>query len=358
MHSTKFTGIGKYVEQLIKNLALIDQENQYILYFNSPEFENFTPPGPNFKKYLVNAPHYSLKEQTKFPLAIHQTNPDVVHFPHFNSPIGTFRKQVTTIHDLTLHFFPGRKYTKPHQRIAYKAALYSALRKSNKIITVSNNTEKDLHKLYPFTKKKTQTIYEGVDSLFVHTPDIPKLTFDLPKKYLLYTGNWRSHKNLTNLIIAFQILKDDYNYAGKLILTGTEDPIYPETRNKIREYDLENQIITPGLIPEDHLPYIYSKADCYVFPSLYEGFGLPVLEAFGSRTPVACSNTSCLPEIGGDAILTFNPLDPQEIALKVNEVLTKKGLRDDLIEKGLQRLNDFSFEKMARKTLTLYNSVV
>lgn len=358
MHSTKFTGIGKYVDQLITNLAKIDTQNEYILYFNDPEFTEFKPPAPNFRKYLVNAPHYSLKEQTKFALAIKQTKPDLVHFTHFNSPIPTIRKQVTTIHDLTLHFYPGRKYVSKLKRFAYKSVLLASLLKSKKIITVSKNTEKDLHKLYPFTKKKTRTIYEGVDENFINPTIKTKLSFDLPKNYILYTGNWRDHKNLVNLIIAFHILKKDYDYKGKLVLTGNENELYPETREKIQEYKLENDVITPGLIPEDELPTLYTKADCYVFPSLYEGFGLPILESFATETPVACSNKSCLPEIGSDGVLTFNPLDTQEMALQINKILTDKQTRDRLIKNGTKRLKDFSFEKMARETLKLYNELL
>jgi glycosyltransferase involved in cell wall biosynthesis len=352
LYSTEF-GIGRYVDELIKNLAKIDTKNEYILYFKNPEFENFKCPTPNFKKYLVNAPIYSLKEQTIFPLAIKQTKPDLIHFTHFNTPLLTLRKQIVTIHDLTLHYYPGKKYTSLIKRLAYKIIFKASILKAKKIITVSKNTENDLHELYRFTKKKTQNIYLGLAESFKtnHSSSIK-----LPEKYLLYTGNWRSHKNLINLVRAFNILKSDYSYQGKLVITGKEDPHYPETRNKIQELGLENEVITTGLVSESDLAKIYENADCYIYPSLYEGFGLPILEAFSTKTPVACSNKACLPEIGSNGVTTFSPIDPQDIALKVNKILTDEEYRSQLIENGQQRLKDFSFEKMAKETLELYNN--
>jgi glycosyltransferase involved in cell wall biosynthesis len=356
MYSTKFTGIGKYTKQLVENLSQIDSENQYYLYFNQEEFNNFKPPAPNFKKFEINAPHYSLKEQTTFALALYQTRPDVMHFTHFNSPACYIRKQVTTIHDLTLHFYPGQKYTKPLQRLAYKTVFQASLLKSNTIITPTKHTQKDLLKLYPSTKNKTTTIYEGTDSLFnnFNPSSDSKPEFELPENYILYTGNWREHKNLNNLISAFEILKNQYNYPGKLIITGNSSSGEQSLQGRIQKLVDQDLIITPGLIPENQLPYLYYKADCYVFPSFYEGFGLPVLEAFATKTPTVVSNSSCLEEVGQKGVLTFNPLDPQEMAIKINQAITSPETRSQLIQNGSERLKDFSFKTMAQETLKVY----
>ena len=359
MYSTKFTGIGKYTKQLVENLAKIDKNNQYFLYFNQEEFKDFKVPGPNFTKFEVNSPHYSIQEQTKFALALYQTSPDVMHFTHFNSPLLYLKKQITTIHDLTLHFHPGKKYTHPLQRLAYKTVFRAAVAKSNHIITPTNHTANDLIRLYPSAKKKTSTIYEGIDDNFANFDPMmsPKPDFELPENYILYTGNWRSHKNLPNLLSAYQILKTDYNYSGKLVITGNPNSMYPETKIKIDEFKLHNEIITPGMIPEEHLPYLYYKADCYVFPSLYEGFGLPVLEAFSTKTPTVVSNSSCLQEVGGKGVLSFNPIDPQDIAHKIHQAISNPETKSKLIQAGTERLKDFSFKKMAKETLNIYESV-
>jgi glycosyltransferase involved in cell wall biosynthesis len=359
MYSTKFTGIGKYTKQLVENLAKIDQENEYFLYFNKEEFENFRPLAPNFHKIEVNAPHYSLREQTKFALALYQTKPDIVHFTHFNSPLLYFGKQITTIHDLTLHFYPGLKNNGLLHKLAYKLIFRSSITKASKIITPSKHTAKDLNELYPRTSQKTATIYEATDELFTKFDPTkkPNLTFELPENYILYTGNWRSHKNLNNLILAFEILRTHYNYTGKLVITGNPSSAEPDLFSKIEKLKQQNLIVTPGMIPEDHLPYLYYKASCYVFPSLYEGFGLPVLEALATNTPTVVSNTSCLPEIGDKAVLTFNPRDPQDIAHKINQAINDPEIRSNLIQEGQKRLQNFSFKKMAEETLELYKSL-
>lgn len=359
MYSSKFTGIGKYTKELIENLARLDQNNQYYLYFNTEEFNQFKPIGPNFKKFEVNAPHYSIQEQTKFALALYQTNPDLVHFTHFNSPIAYLKKQITTIHDLTLHFHPGKKYTNPLARLAYKTVFRAAITKSKHIIVPTQHTAEDLHRLYPGTKNKTTTIYEGVSNNFLEfsPTQTPNLDFELPENYILYTGNWRSHKNLNNLLLAFEILKSHYNYTGKIVITGNPNSAYPETTEKVEQLKQAGLLIAPGLIPEEHLPYLYYKADCYVFPSLYEGFGLPVLEAFATKTPTVVSNSSCLTEIGQNGVLSFNPLDSQEMAFKINQAITDNQIRSNLIENGSNRLKDFSFSKMAQETLNLYQSI-
>jgi glycosyltransferase involved in cell wall biosynthesis len=231
--------------------------------------------------------------------------------------------------------------------------------KSKKIITPTEHTANDLKKLYPFTKNKIKTIYEGSDSLFTNfNPNqTQKLSFELPPNYILYTGNWREHKNLNNLISAFEILKNQYNYQGKLIITGNPNSGSLELQARIKKLQLAQQIITPGLVPDATLPYLYYKADCYIFPSFYEGFGLPVLEAFATNTPTVVSNSSCLSEVGQNGVLTFNPLDPQEIAHKTNSILTDPSLRSQLITAGHSRLQEFSFEKMAQQTLAIYQSI-
>jgi glycosyltransferase involved in cell wall biosynthesis len=359
MYSTKFTGIGKYTKQLVENLAKIDQINQYLLYFNKDEFHDFKPPAPNFKKYEIDAPHYSLKEQTLFALALYQTNPDIMHFTHFNSPLLYIKKQITTIHDLTLHFYPGKKYTHPLQRLAYKTIFQAAITKSKAIITPTNHTANDLIRLYPSAKNKTKTIYEGADENFLNfNPQTsPKPQITLPENYILYTGNWRSHKNLNTLLTAFEILKSQYNYTGKIVITGNPNTAYPDTMQKVEELKQKGDLIATGLLPDEQLPYLYYKADCYVFPSLYEGFGLPVLEAFATKTPCVVSNSSCLEEVGQKGVLSFNPLDSQDMAHKINQAITNPQTRSQLIEAGSARLSDFSFAKMAKETLDLYQSI-
>ena len=364
MYSKNFTGIGRYIDQLLTNLSKIDQQNTYLLYLNKPDFESYNPPSDNFIKILVNAPQYSLKEQTIFLYSILKTKPDLIHFTNFNQPILSPFQEITTIHDLTLHFYPGRKFKTPLFRYLYKLIVKIAIKKSKHIISISEHTTKDLHKYYPESKSKTQTIHNGFDPIFLtNTPTTHTTTnkqkqnsieTNLPKKYILYTGNWREHKNVTNLIKAFKILKEKHKYSGKLVLTGNPNPLYPEPLQAIHELKLQDEIIQLGLIEETDLPKLYQQAEVYVFPSLYEGFGLPILESFATQTPVAASNRASIPEVGGKGCLYFDPLSPEDIAEKTNQIISNPELKKQLIKKGQKQLLNFDFYKMAKETHSLY----
>jgi glycosyltransferase involved in cell wall biosynthesis len=365
MYSSAFTGIGRYVFELTKNLLKLDKDNRYVLFFNDPEFQKFTPPDKNVKKVLVNAPHYSFREQTKFLRALNREHLDLMHFTHFNAPVFYRRPSVVTIHDLTLHFYPGKKKASFLHRMAYSLTLKTAVKKAKKVITISENTKKDLHKLLKIASEKVAVIYEGVDEKFKILAD-PQLTKDIKKKYkldkqyLLYTGVWRCHKNLPNLIEAFHILKTEYDFDGYLVITGRHDPLYaPEIMEKAVSLNLDDDVIFTGLVEEDELVPLYNGALAYVFPSLYEGFGLPPLEAMQCGIPVAASRASCLPEICGENnAVFFDPNDPNDMAEKIFRVVSEKSLREQLIKNGLEHAKKFSWEKMAGQTMLIYRQIL
>lgn len=368
MYSSRFTGIGRYVYELTENLFHLDHHNDYVLFFNEPEFSKFTPPNPRVKKVLANAPHYSLAEQTKFLSLLNREKLDIMHFTHFNAPIFYNRPSVVTIHDLTLSFYPGKKMSTPIYRFAYHQTIQSAVKKSKKIIAVSKNTKKDLQHLFRVNDKKISVIYEGVREKFhefITENDQKKIQavkqkFKLDKPYLLYTGVWRSHKNLPNLLKAFHILKNEYDFDGYLVITGRKDPFYaPELEEKTQTLQLENDVIFTGLVEENDLVPLYAGALTYVFPSLYEGFGLPPLEAMQCGVPVVASNTSSIPEICGEGnAVFFDPQSPQDMAEKIFQVTSQKSLREKLIISGLQRVKHFSWKKMAEQTLKVYNDAL
>lgn len=363
MFSSAFTGIGRYTYELTRQLFEIDQTNEYILFFNPPEFEKFTPPNPRIKKVLVNARHYSFAEQTIFLQKLLRENLDLMHFTHFNAPILYFKPCVVTIHDLTLSFFPGRKMTSTLHRAAYHITLRAAVTKAKHIIAVSNYTKKDLQKLFKISDEKITVTYEGVNQKFCPLPqeEIQKITqkyIPTVTSYILYTGVWRSHKNVTALIKAFYLLKEKENLDIKLLITGREDPCYPEIRELAKQLNLENDIIFTGIVDDTELPALYSGARAYIFPSLYEGFGLPPLEAMQCGTPVATSRASSIPEICGEEnALYFDPYDINDIARKIHQICTDETLRQKLIENGLNHVKKFSWKQMAAETLEIYNHV-
>lgn len=356
MYSTRFTGIGRYVFELTRNLFEIDKKNEYYLFFNKPEYSSFTPPNNRVHKILVDAPHYSFKEQTKFLRILNSNKLDLMHFTHFNAPLLYNRPSIVTIHDLTLSFFPGKKMTSFLHRLGYHLTIKNAVKKAAKVIAVSKNTKKDLSKLLGTPEQKIEVIYEGVDQNFKKS----KSASPYNSPYLLYTGVWRSHKNLTNLIKAFHILKTEYDYPGYLVITGRHDPVYAkDILGETISLKLDNDVIFTGMVSEEKLINLYCNAQAYVFPSLYEGFGLSPLEAMQCGTPVAASNSSCIPEVcGKDNALFFDPKDPRDIAEKVYRITSEKTLREKLIANGLKHVKTFSWGKMAQHTHKLYNQIL
>lgn len=365
MYSTEFTGIGRYVYELIKRLSEIDTKNEYVLFMNNPEYEKFEVPNKRFKKVLVNAHHYSIKEQTSYLFAIYMAKLDLMHFTHFNAPIFYKKKSVVTIHDLTLSFFPGKKMNSWFYRTAYNLVLKSAVNHAKKIIAVSENTKSDLIDVAHTNPGKIDVIYEGVGEKFTPRTNKEDLLevlkkYGINKDFLLYTGVWRGHKNLVNLIKAFALLREGPEGLDlSLVITGEEDPYYPEVKRTVNELGLEHNVIYTGMVPEDELVALYQGATIYVFPSLYEGFGLPPLEAMRCGTPVVASKTSCIPEVCGENnAVYFDPYDPEDIANSLRRVLLDPLLQEELRGFGLKHSLSFSWEKMAEKTLEVYNEAV
>lgn len=353
-------GIGRYIAELLVELAKQDQDNQYILFFNEDglkEYQKYQKTTANQEAVLTNAAYYSLSEQTKFLKELNKAKLDLVHFTNFNAPLLYRGKSIVTIHDLTLHFYPGNKLNKPWHRLGYHLIFRRSINRAEKIITVSDYTASDLHKVYPKTASKTQTIHLGVNN------DFQKQNYPTPagvqnQNYLLYAGNWREHKNIANLIRAFSILKEQYNYSGNLVLTGKPRQDHSDIPGLVKELSLTDQIIFLGYIDHAELPNLFHHASAYILPSFYEGFGLPALEAMQTETPVICSETTCLPEVCGNAAIYFDPHSPENMAAQINKALTKPELRQQLIEAGKEQLQKFSYQITATRTLKLYNQIL
>jgi len=364
MYSSAFTGIGRYVYELTQRLFEMDHENEYVLFMNDPHFDEFQPPNDRVKKVRVNAHHYSWAEQTSYCRTLNREKLDLMHFTHFNAPILYRRPSVVTIHDLTLSYFPGKKMTSPIHRMAYHWVLGSIVRRSKQIIAVSENTKVDLMKLLKVSTEKVSVIYEGVAKEFTVTDDLDFMKevsgkYGIINEFLLYTGVWRSHKNIVGLIQAFARLREDPKFDGQLVITGREDPFYPEVKEAIKGLGLEDHVILTGLVDEKELIALYNGATVYVLPSFYEGFGLSPLESMSCGTPVAASNTSCIPEVCGDEnALFFDPENIEDMTKVIGELWFDEDLQEKLRRQGLRRVNDFSWEKMTKRTFALYTKAL
>lgn len=361
LYSSSFTGIGRYVYELIDHLLKIDHQNHYVLFFNEPEFEKFHLPRSGVEKILAGAHHYSFAEQWNFWHTLQRAKLDLMHFTHFNAPVLYRRPSIVTIHDLTLSLYPGEKMKRWWQRFGYHFTIRSIVHRSKRVIAVSEHTKRDVVKMLHADSEKIQVIHEGVNPHFHqiserHMVDEFLKNTGLTKPYLLYTGVWRSHKNLVNLIKAFAVLKHTHHFEGRLVITGKEDPWYPEVKQTVKNEHLEGEVRFTGLIPDEDLVLLYNGALIYVLPSFYEGFGLPALEAFACGVPVCAARSSSLPEVCGEGnAVFFDPHDPADIASKIASVYSDPAKMEELRWRGFARLKDFSWEKMARETLKVYN---
>jgi len=356
-------GLGRYTQKLIENLEKLDNQNQYFIFLKKENFADYQPKNPNFQKVLADYRWYTLKEQLRMPQLLNKYKLDLVHFPHFNVPLFYRKKFVVTIHDLILLHFPTLRSTTLNplfywfKFLAYKFVIRSTIRRSEHIITVSNFTKKDILDNYAVAEDKISVTYEaGEDfcSLKIGQEKNILKKYGIIKPYLLYVGNAYPHKNLDKLILEFSQFQNE-NKDYHLVLVGKEDYFYRQLKKFVEERKSKNTIF-PGHISDCDLDVVYRKADLYVFPSLYEGFGLPPLEAMAKGVPVLSSDHPCMREILGDSALFVDAKVKDGLASGIRKIMTDKNLRLELIQKGYQQCRKYSWPAMAKKTWQLYQN--
>ena len=313
------SGIGTYIQNLMKkncyNIALGNKE----------DIERISGDIDIIKFY---SPIYGIKEQLKFPYRkLRKQKPDVLHVPHYNVPIFYRGKMVVTIHDLThlvLPEFLPNKFAKFYA----KFMIWIAIKKSEKILTDSENTKNDILKLFKVNPEKIKVSLLGVGEEFVKKEkDViyylyDKFSIPKDKKILMYVGNLKPHKNLERLLEAYS--KTESKDETCLLLVGKAFEKYNVLEDKEKNLGIEKNVIHTGIVSQEELVDLYNLADLFIFPSLYEGFGLPVLEALNCGTTVICSNTSSITEVGGDFAEYFDPYKIEEITKKIDENLDKE----------------------------------
>lgn len=357
-------GIGTYTEELIGNLVKIDLDNRYTVFVTPEAAAIFPFYSPNLTKVVVPYKHYTYAEQLFYPRILGRASLDLIHYTNFNSPVW-FRnvKSVVTIHDLTLWFYPGRKNRSLFTKWVFRYVITKSCQNASRIIAVSEGTKKDIVKYLGVNPERIDVIYEGVAPRIRYQADsgrieMIKTKYGITAPFFLYVGQWRNHKNLVRLIRAFAILRRRYNLDHQLVIVGQRDKLAPEIPATIKQLGLQDAVITTGYVSDASLPDFYSAAEAFVFPSLYEGFGLPPLEAMTQGTPVISSNASVMPEILGDAALYFDPLNIEDIAAKLYQFATSHKLKYELKERAEAQVRKYSFAKMARETLVVYRKVL
>lgn len=357
-------GIGTYAEELVGNLIKIDEENRYTV-FIPREISDFFPfYAKNLKKRVVAYPHYSYSEQLLYPGVLAAAQLDLIHYTNFNSPVFYTRsKSVVTIHDLTLWFYPGRRAENWLRRWAYRHVIRKSCENATRVIAVSQHTKKDIVKYLKIDPNKVDVVYEGVPSRYRPIKDSKKIEaiktkYNISRPFFLYVGQWRPHKNLVRMLRAFALLRHRYNVDYQLVLVGKADADAPEVKTTIKKLGIQEAVIITGYVADGDLPYFYSEAEAFIFPSLYEGFGIPPLEAMASGTPVLSSSASVMPEVLGDAALFFDPTNIEDMAQAMHKLVTTYRTKRELREKGFRQVKKYSYTKMAQQTLAVYKKVL
>src|SRR5882672_10236637 len=354
-------GIGTYIRNLLRHLARIDRENEYVLLCHEPDMGVAAQLGSNFRAVLEPSANYSIREQFHVPWVLLREKPDVFHAPHYVLPTTIRCRSVVTIHDCIHLMFP--QYLPNRAAYAYaRAAMWSAAKQSDRILTVSEASKRDILHFFNVPPDKISVVYNAIDERFWIEPTAEEIErvrerFQLDQRFVLYAGTIKPHKNLVRLIEAFAELRKGEFEELKLLIIGDEISKLPALRRAVHRHKLHKHVRFLGFVKDDTLAILYRLAAVFVFPSLYEGFGLPPLEAMASGTPVVTSNVSSLPEVAGDAALLVDPYDVGSIVDGVRRVLTDPQLAAELRRKGLVRARDFSWERSVSRTHDIYKLV-
>jgi glycosyltransferase involved in cell wall biosynthesis len=354
-------GIGTYIRNLLRHLARIDRETDYLLLCLDRDLDTPKELGANFRAVRQGSPNYSIREQIAIPWSLFRERPDVFHAPHYVLPPAVPCRSVVTIHDCIHLRFP--QYLPSRAAYFYaRASMWAATHRADRILTVSKASKRDILHYFNVPPEKIEVVYNALDERFGATPDEGAIArvrerYQLDHGFVLYAGNIKPHKNLVRLIEAFDGLRRDGFDDLKLLIIGDEISKWPALRHAVHARKLHRHVRFLGFLSDDTLAALYRMAAVFVFPSLYEGFGLPPLEAMASGTPVVTSNVSSLPEVAGDAAVLVDPTDAMDIKEGIKRVLTDPELREQLRARGLVRARQFSWETSVRRTREIYQDV-
>lgn len=356
------SGIGRYTRNLLEQLQKIDRQSQYFIFLRRPDYDSLEYRS-NFRKVLADFPWYGWEEQRKFPPLLKKYNLDLLHVPHFNIPFLYCGRFVVTIHDLIhLDFKMIRASTRGRlvyeiKHLVYKQVMNRAVRNSKKIITPSAFVKEAIMRRWGVDGAKIVVTPEAVEDRIytiankMSERDFKKTLgkFGITKPFIFYVGNAHPHKNVEGLIQAYLRLRKR-GESLQLVLAGPDHYFWQKMMGQVSD----KGVIYAGFVTEEELVALYSQAQVFVFPSLSEGFGIPMLEAMACGCPVAASDRAALPEVGSDAALYFDPVSPVDMAEKVRRLLNDKKFRAGLIKKGKYRVSEFSWERLAARTLQVY----
>ncbi|MCX6353816.1 MAG: glycosyltransferase family 1 protein [Candidatus Aureabacteria bacterium] len=363
----KIAGIGRYTVYLLRYLSEIDARNQYLVLFHNESVRkricDELQIGGRLGWEVRSLPYgvFSLRGQSALPRLLREEGVDLFHSTNFMAPIRRFGgKLVLTIHDIIPLKFPEYAPRSKKSRLfpLYKWLMKRLASSADIIIADSEHSRGDIIKHLGIPPHKVKTVYLGVDPKYrplgANVKEQVRRELKIKDRLALYAGRADPYKNLISLVKAAREINARGGIHCAVVVAGEKDSRYPEVEEYIRETHMQDDVLFPGSLDEDALIPLYNAADLLVLPSLYEGFGLPPLEAMACGTPVVCSNRASLPEVVGDAAVLVDPMDVHAIAGAIERVCTDQDLRARLIRAGLERAKLFPWRKTAEETRAIY----
>ena len=349
-------GIGVYTANILTALLEIDSTNQYFLLYDSPEHLGGFADFPNVVEKVLRAPNKIWWDQLSVPRYAAAEGLDVIYNPKLSVPLFTRAKTILVMHGAEQFVVPWA--FKWYDRAYFKIANRLFCRRASAVIAMTHTGAADIAKHMGADPRRIRVIYEAYNErCAVLNEDLTDVvnTYALPERFILFVGGLNPIKNLGNVLRAYH--KVHQVIPHKLVITGFKRWKYSEDLELVDKLGLRDNVVFTGFVSDDEIPALYNLADLFVFPSLYEGFGIPVLEAMACGCPVIASRTGCSPEVAGGAAVLVDPYDPDEIADAIKDVLGNESLRRTLVEKGLHRARDFNWGKSAGETLALFDCV-
>jgi len=361
-------GVGTYTRNAIHTLARLDRGNEYFLIGIPGKLSGLEGLPANFKMLPAQPNEFSLRSYVELHQLLKRFRCDLLHVPHlFWKPQGIPCPYVVTVHDLVDHMYRSNSHSSVKRNLHFEFTR-RVLHHAARILAVSNFSRNDTARMFHVPLEKIEVIYNAIDPRFLrgHVSEADNQLiaerYQVHYPFLLYAGRISPHKNLVRIIEAFAALKGELAKEGefedlKLIIIGDEVSRHPDLRRAVVKGCVQNDVRFLGFVPIDVLRIFYDKAKIFVFPSLYEGFGLPPLEAMAHATPVVTSNTSSIPEVVGNAAVMVNPENVFEIMKALHHVLLDQPLREQLKARGMEQAARFSWDESVRKMLQVYREV-
>jgi glycosyltransferase involved in cell wall biosynthesis len=364
LYGHRHGGLGRYVQQLVLRLPKLDSSAEWVLLMGEEAEKDYRADVSSIPQNvtLIRAPWrwYTLAEQIHMPRLIRKLKPDLTHYPHFNVPMNAAQPFVVTIHDLIINHFPSSRATTLNpisyslKLWAYRAVVNRALCRARKILVPTKFVADDIQKVYPWVDaSKVIATYEGAA---VGAQNFAPVQNGIREPFILYVGSAYPHKDVMTALRAFAELKRR-GIVQTFVHVWRPDIFLTRLQEQARRENLTDGVVWTGYLPDDQLVGLYQNAAAYVFPSLYEGFGLPSLEAQMHGCPVVAARASCLPEILADTAAWFEPGNAEDMARVVQSVIQDSSVRQNLVQKGNENWKKFSWDRTAEQTLAQYTSV-